>query len=523
MRGKACFGSMKEKQPSLEAESKSERLVRAAVLLWVIGITVFHLGSAIRNRPIYRDQHLGTALEYSKGSINLLKPVVVGFNLNNAPTPQELPVWQAATGLAFKLFGTWYGWGNVVSLVLFFSCLYPLFRLAESFAGAGTGCWSLLLFLAQPMVFIAAGEGSPDGLSIATSIWFMFFATKLWSEPTAMWLVLTIVAGTLSAVFKLPFFTAVGFGCCFMTLKDHWAKKDVVLRLALAAMVISAGFYFWQRYVNYCYTQAELPFVDLRTSNSETFKWFFGDLKYRLSPGVWIKGAWRALMALFGSFLLVGLFFLSFVLRSSSRLGRWWLVGGMVTTFIFFHVVLHHHHYYLMFAPPVAMLSATVSTCLEKALIHLAPGRKRYAILLVVFSLALSTVQGVLGEHVVLFVDDYPYAMSKVIKQYTKETDKLVIQGGGWGGQFLFLADRKGLTVWDSKLLEDHKIYDRLRQLGFNKLVMVSETPMLTAVRHTHETSATMKRQSYEAAMTPIVKTLPTIIQNEDILIKELP
>lgn len=298
---------------------------------------------------------------------------------------------------------------------------------------------------------------------------------------------------------------------------------NVVLRLALAGMVISAGFYFWQRYVNYCYTKAELPFVDLELSNSETFKWFFGDLKYRLSPGVWTKGAWRALIALFGSFLLVALFLLSFLVKSSSRLGRWWLVGGTLTTFIFFHVVLHHHHYFLMFAPPVALLCAGVATRLETALIELAPGRQRYAILIVVFSLALSTVQGILGLHVGLFLDDYPYAMSKAIKQYTKETDKLVIQGGGWGGQLLFLADRKGLTVWDSKLLEDHNVYDRLRQLGFNKLVMVSETPLLTAIRHAHETSATMKRESYEAATTPIVKTLPTIFQNEDILIKELP
>jgi hypothetical protein len=514
---------MKEDQTSFQSESKSVDLVRWGVLLWVIGIAVFHLGSAFKNRAIYRDQHLGTALEYSKGSINLLKPVVVGFNLNNTPTPQELPIWQAATALAFKLFGTWFGWANVVSLALFFSCLYPLFRLAESFGGSGTGWWTLLLFLAQPMVFIKSGEGGADGLSIATTVWFMFFATKLWSEPTAMWLVLTIVAGTLAAVFKLPLFTAAGFGCCFITLKDHWAKKDVVLRLALAAMVIGAGFYFWQRYVNYCYTQAELPFVDLRMSNPEEFRWFFGDLKYRLSPEVWVKGAWRVLMALFGSFLLAALFLLSFLVKSSSRLAQCWLLGGMLTTFIFFHVVLHHHHYYLMFAPPVAILCATVATRLRTALIDLAPGRGRYAMLIMLFSLALSTAQGILGEHVVQFFDGYPYAMSKVIKQYTRETDKLLIQGGGWGGQLLFLADRRGLTIWNTTLLEDHSVYERLRQLGFNKLVMVSETPMLTAIRHTHETSATMKRESYEAATTPIVKTLPTIFQNEDILIKELP
>src|SRR5438477_5605063 len=102
--------------PRAERTCGSQIWLKWAVLGCVAFITVFHLGSAAVGRSIYRDIHLGTALAYSKGPINLLKPVVIGFNLNDTPTPQELPVWQASAGLAFKLFGSWFGWANLVSL-----------------------------------------------------------------------------------------------------------------------------------------------------------------------------------------------------------------------------------------------------------------------------------------------------------------------------------------------------------------------------------------------------------------------
>lgn len=79
-------------------------------------IVAFHVGVALAGRPFLRAVHLGTALEYAHGSINLLRPVVVGFNATGTPTAQELPVWQAAAALALKITrSNWYGWANIVS------------------------------------------------------------------------------------------------------------------------------------------------------------------------------------------------------------------------------------------------------------------------------------------------------------------------------------------------------------------------------------------------------------------------
>jgi len=65
-----------------------------------------------------------------------LRPVIVGFNATGTPTAQELPLWQAAAALVFKATNsTWYGWANLVSLLLFATGLWPFFQLARQYVG----------------------------------------------------------------------------------------------------------------------------------------------------------------------------------------------------------------------------------------------------------------------------------------------------------------------------------------------------------------------------------------------------
>src|SRR5947207_14205282 len=105
----------------------------------------------------------------------------------------------------------------------------------------------------------------------------------------------------------------------------------------------------------------------------------------------------------------------------------------------------------------------------------------------------------------------------------TAPTDRLLITGGGWGGQLFFLSDRQGLSIWDTQLLEDKKTYARLKEAGITKLVMVSESPLHSAIQHFTSTSATPDRDVYQTHTTPIVDGLPTVFQNDDLLIKSLP
>src|ERR1700683_965781 len=81
-------------------------------------LVIFHVGNALRGRGHFRDIHLGAALHYAQTKIHTADTVIAGCNPTDTPTIQELPVWQMAAGLAFKLFGAWWGWANIVSLAL---------------------------------------------------------------------------------------------------------------------------------------------------------------------------------------------------------------------------------------------------------------------------------------------------------------------------------------------------------------------------------------------------------------------
>src|SRR2546423_711991 len=146
-------------------ESTNRTLMGVVVALYVL-IAIFHISSAVAGYSHYRDLHLGAALEFAKGHVDLLRPVIVGFNATETPTPQEFPVWQALAGLTFKIFGTWFGWANLLSLALFATGLWPLFRLATEYIGERGAWWTLIFFLAQPLIIFVSGQASADGLSL---------------------------------------------------------------------------------------------------------------------------------------------------------------------------------------------------------------------------------------------------------------------------------------------------------------------------------------------------------------------
>lgn len=484
---------------------------------------VFHLASAAKGHSFYRDQHLGAALVYARGHIDLLRPIIVGFNATGTPTPQEPPFWQAAAALAFKALGPWWGWANVVSLALFATSFVPLFLLAQDFFGSRAAWWTLVFFLAQPIVFVYSGTAGTDGFSLATAIWFLYCAMGLLKNPSALWWLATVFAGSLAATAKMPFFLTAGLACFFLTLGFHRNSPLPWLFLGSAAVVIGGVFFAWTHYTDRCTAGAEFPFDDLRVSDKQMFLWYFGDLHYRLSPGNWIKGAWRMLNACFGSFALVGLCGYALFFVRGNPFAKLLLLGGVTTTLIFTHLVLHHTHYYLMFAPPIAMLCGLAAADLEKKVPFASGWKTTLGLAGVLLVLGLSLLQGLIGVRVVLVYDNYPHDMAALVDQYTAPTDKLLIEGGGWGGNMLILAQRDGLSIWNTKICEDATNFARLRQLGFNKLVMISEPPLTAAVEKSNPGQTHAVRESYRQFLTPVARDWPTLFESDDILIKQIP
>jgi len=79
------------------------------------------------------------------------------------------------------------------------------------------------------------------------------------------------------------------------------------------------------------------------------------------------------------------------------------------------------------------------------------------------------------------------------------------------------------LATWSTQIAENPQDLNRLRALGYSKLVMLSESPLLADLQQTNPGGQNIQRISYKKSLTPIAEHWPTVFETEDILIKEIP
>ena len=505
-------------------DSRSSKPVYLLLGILLLAAIAFPLVCAWKGYPLNRDIHLGTAIEYSKHSIAIGNTQIVGFNATATPTIQEFPIWQMLAAVALKTLGPWWGWANVVSILIFITSLYPLYRLGRAFMGHRGGLWTLVFFLTQPLVFRYFGLASTDGTSLTAMIWFLYLGYRLLSAPTfktSLWAG-AVIAGTATALLKLPFFMATGIALLSYHLLTR--AKSFKHLVSLASVGFCAGLVFlaWTKYTDHLQAGALFPLVDLRISDPDMFFWYFGDLKYRLTPGVWIKGGWRVLNCLFGSFVLLGLGTLGISKSRPLQLPLCLIGGSVITTLVFTHIILHHSHYYLMLSPAVAMLCANAFLWLMDSF-PMIVRREQGLVAGVGILLGLSVVQGLIGMKINCDFDPYSKKIAPLVEKYSLPNDKILIQGGGWGGGILTRSNRTGLSIWGTKFLEDPANLKKLKDLGYNKLVMISESPLMNAIQAINPGQSDRKRESYEQNRTAIVENWPVLYQTEDIIIQEFP
>jgi hypothetical protein len=491
----------------------------------VLLLFVFHLGLALKGHGLFRDQHIGTALHYAATQIDLQHTVIVGFNAGATPTIQELPVWQVAAGALFKALGTWWGWANLVSLFLFLPCLYPLFQLGRQFYGERAAWWSLNVFLCQALVFCYAGEAATDGFSLSVTLWFWFACVRLMDAPRP-WFIPAVLLGILAATAKLPFFMAASLGALFLLLQAHGFNIRKLAMLASVGMLAGIVFLAWTRYTDRLQAGAEFPFVDLRLGGTSTDGttmtfWYFGDLHYRLNPVNWIRAAWRFSNDVFGSFSLIALFVGGLVSRRTHLGAKFFLAGAALTTLVFTHLVLHHHHYYLMFTPAVALLVAAAAAAAEAFLVQ--HGCRPALVAGATAGLLLAgLLQGLMAFHA-LSCDVYPQKMADALRSHTSPQDKLLVINGGWGGEQLLRTGREGLSIWTAKIFDDAAKAARLKQLGYNRLVLLSDSPFQNAIQIINPGQTGLPRMLARDALTPTVDQWPTVLATDDLIIKAIP
>lgn len=486
------------------------------------GVLIFHIGSAIIGFPHYRDQHLGAALHYAKHGINWLHPVIPGFNALGTGTPQELPLWQALASLPLR-FSSWWGWANVISLGVFAPAGWVAYELAKSWLGdRRAALWVLLAFICQPILILMSGQASTDGLALTFSILTFLAFVKFVDASSWRWAVAAAFLGPLAALTKLPFFMASGLAAAFYAL---WRNPPAWKRLVVLAgigVLCAAIFWTWNSACDKVLRAAEFPHAHLSLSdNPAMVRWYFGDLEFRLNPANYIKAGWAALCCLWGSFALVGIALLG-VLTRARKPALCLLAGGLITTWVFLHLVLVHRHYYVLFSFPVALLVGAGLSHLERLMAKLHSSVKATFPGAAAVCLGLAAAQGLIGMEVVLNYDPYPHRIAAEIRKHTRPGERLLIQGGGWGGNILMLGNLDGLTIWADKILKSENL-PRLKELGFTKVILISESPLLWALKKTNPGAGGLNRVLHRDVWSPLLDNWPTLVETEDLIIKEIP
>lgn len=315
---------------------------------------------------------------------------------------------------------------------------------------------------------------------------------------------------------------AAGLAVAVEVLWENFRKPAVWGRLVCVVTFSAAALLLWTRYTDSWLEKALWPLVDLRVGhNPEMVFWYFGDWAYRLSPAVWIKAIWRMANCLLGSFALGGVMVLGLCLRGNKE-ARAWLLWAALTTAVFSHLVLHHSHYYLMFSPAVALAMGGGWMWLMKKCFQ---GEERVTavggagLILITFA---ALFQGLIGMKVVQQFDPYQKRIAKLVLDNTKEEDKLLIIGGGWGGDVLFQAKRQGLSIWNTQFLEDSANLKKARELGFTKLVVVRESPLLVALQKTNPGGADYSGEPLSRFLSPIASRWPPLYEDEQLMIREI-
>lgn len=503
----------------LKAETRcAPKITFPPAVFLLIALWIYALAWAWSGHPVYRDLHMGAALEYASNGIDLLRPVIAGFNANGSGTPQELPLWQAAASVGLNLFGGWWGGATLASLLLFTIFLPSFYQTAKWEMDTSIAWFAVALLLAQPIVFHLAGGAQTDGFSLALLLGFVWSAEWLRREPGApSWMACAILASLL-AVTKFPYLMTGGFAAALMLLWQRAPLKSWLL-LAGAAVAAAAALLPWNAWCNAEIGRALFKYRPLTIS--ENPQWFFGDLDYRLDPANYVKAGWRALSCLWGSFVLVGLTLYGFWLRPKS-LGSALLMGALATTLVFTKLVLIHRHYYLMFSPAIALLNAYAVCELWRRIRILSAGKAWIASAAFLALLMLSLIQGLMQIEA-LTPDPFMKRVAKIVQNYTQAGEKLLVANAGWGGDLLILSGREGLSVDSTELGENADSLATLKQLGYTHFVALAESPLLHAQQITNPGSTNKERLNWSAFLSASSQQWVTIYESDSIVIKKLP
>jgi hypothetical protein len=156
--------------------------------------------------------------------------------------------------------------------------------------------------------------------------------------------------------------------------------------------------------------------------------------------------------------------------------------------------------------------------------------------MVVAIALIFSSIDGFITMKIALAYDNFKARLSSVIAQSTRPENKLIVfDPDDWGGEVLFRSGRKGLCVQYlqtlpgrgaskslCELLASQADLQRLKSLGYDRLVLLSESPVRFAAEAINPGSKRIRR-FFPASISESVDSWPVVYQSQEIQIKQIP
>jgi len=384
----------------------------------------------------------------------------------------------------------------------------------------------MLFSLVQPLNFIVGGQAGGDSTAWAFAMWFIYFSYRMMSEGKWSWWLLAIFAGSLSASTKAPFFMTAGLTTFFWLWLRYRNSGRAWFFLISAGGISALLFMAWNFHCHRIYAEAEFPTVNMDSldGKSGVYDWCFGTMAYRLNFRNWRRGGWYLITMVFGGLSFVFLLLISTRLKKSAE--AWlWLLAAVCTTLVFTTLLFGHLHYFFVFAPATVWLCAVAATEVEPQIWNQlrVSAFARGIILLVTIAASLAGTLMII--HINMYFDPYQNEVAQLIKQHTAPEDKIVVWGMVWGDPFL-KADRQGVTgnlhLANTGWINDPEKLQRLKQLGYRKIVLFNPSPFIVAL-----TSVTGKQEIKITDLHPclpsVAKNWPVVFDSAQILIVQIP
>jgi hypothetical protein len=509
----------------MQAQQTNHRDLCLIAAILAAALVGFELWMATTPHDNSRSQHLGGAVAYAKGHIDLMRPMLLGFNANGTPTPLEFPLWQAATAVLMKMFGLWFGWGNIVSLVFFFSSLWALFDLCRRLCSPRVAWWAVVFSLAQPLSFTTGGQAGGDSTAWAAAMWFIYYCERMMSEGKIIWWLFALLTGGLCAVTKGPFFMCVGLVTFFWLCLHHRRSLRAWLFLSSCGVVGTGLLFAWNYHCHLVYTEAVFQTINMDSFDSKSGinHWYFGTLAYRLNLHNWVRGGWHLMNSIFGGLSFV--FLLQVGFRTARAVECWlWLLAAAITTMVFPTLMWEHVHYFFVYAPVAAWLCALGAAEFEPEIWK----RLRVGTVMRTGILMTTLIASLTGTFTALHVfnfDSFQNDIAHAIKEHTSPSDKLIVWGTNWGDPFL-RADREGFTgglsLDDSGWFNDPQKLARVKQMGYNKIVLINASPFIVALTSVNGQHGE-KLVDLHQHLPSVAKNWPVEFDSLEVLIVKIP